>query len=1290
MTKLLVPRSLASTTLKHPELKLHIAHSKFFLYPTMIRTALFLLALALSSRVAAQSAAQPALHQEPTKPNTAKNEKMKGLLWEIAGNGMTRPGYLYGTMHVSEKLVFNLSDSFFIALRSVDDVALETDCERWQEFQEQLSSSREEMGGRYGSYRPRRSGINLYNGAFLFESPANDVLGGMLSFKPYLSNEFLYRSEEYRADYEENTYLDLFIHQAGKKLGKKVFGLETIDGSYEAVTRASLPPENDKDEERTYNRGYVSRDDFEGAYRDQDLSLLDSLDQLMTPSKHYRKWMLDERNIVMANGIDSVMRRGETIFAAVGAAHLPGDMGVIQLLRKKGYTMRAVKFNTVAEPAVKESIEKLHYPVKFNTQWAPDSSWSAEAPGKFYETVDAGGFTQHLFADMSNGAYYAVYSVKTNGFWTGQNPEYIAKRLDSLLYERVPGKIQERKRLDGPFPGHEITTRTRRGDILRYKVMVTPFDVLVFLIGGTGEYALGEEATRFLKSARIPQTSPRSEVRPTVVRPQHGGFTATFPATLLVNTTDQFNQLEQPDDFLAATIDPRDQAVYFLLRKEYHDWNFIEEDSFELNIIGEKIAEAYTKTPPQVKLISTKPYPTQDISFRADKDSAQIHLRLVIDGPIYYLLGTRSRNATPPTAFFESFALHAENYPEGWKEKRDTSVKFTVSIPNLPEKPIPAFVTRMQKLYQEAAERRGGYGDYGSNSRYKSAILQSPATGEKVQVGMYEMPEFTAFPTLDSLKISTKKDQSNNGKLVIRESSWQEINGMQVADFTLQDTNSNRGIKSKVFIVNRKTYTLTATVNLDEPESEFIRRMFSTFKPTDSVSADAPYGKRNLDFLKNIYSADSLQRKKALKELDIVYAPQFKTEDFEVVKAAIENPGFGKLKFTDRKNLIDLLGDIKSPQTVPYLLNFYQKSGDSVRYQAAVIDNLADIQTKESYKTLIRLLLEQPIQSDGYGQGIFSELRDSLELAATLYPDLLKLTAIDEFQDDIFDLLFLLRKNNLVKPRDYANQKDRLIQNASYRLTRYRMGWETDHEDGDEDENYSYTSSNSSSVLKRNLSLLSPFIRKDDKVKSLMERALSLGDKQLQLFVYGLYLQTGIPVASEQLKPFAEQQETQALVYGQLASAQQLANYPASWFKDTTSLLESYFFGKGGTRSNIDSVRLISRHKTRFRSGDAWLYFFDVKQKKNPDWILAYAYVPKDMAFLADSKDNGIVNNDSYNYRNRKYLRSRPEVQVMQSTTGKKKEEVMKKKIGAIRFENRERYFENSGGDYRPDIYDDF
>ncbi|MCK6693147.1 MAG: TraB/GumN family protein, partial [Thermoanaerobaculia bacterium] len=607
-------------------------------------------------------------------------EKLKGLLWEISGNGIARPGYLYGTMHVPEKLAFNLSDSFFIALQQTDIVALETDHDQWQAFTEMLEAQENEHWDgdiEQANIRQSTQG-DLYNEMFAFPTPDNQLLGAILSARPRMTNEFLYRSNQYRQDYEEDTYLDLFIFQAGRKLGKKVIGLETMEGSYEAFIRSQLPDEEaENDGNRPYYPGLYDRTTIEEAYRDQDLSLLDSLNKMMSPGKNFQRWMQDERNQIMVGRIDSILQSGTALFSAVGAAHLPGETGLIRMLRQKGYTLRPVQFSAQKSKSVKDSIDALHYPVQFSRHWLADSSWSVEAPGKFFQTMEMPGLEQQLCTDMSNGAYYAVYHIETYGLWNGQSPAYIAERLDSMIYEKIPGKIQERKRISDPFPGHEITTRTRRGDIIRYKILVTPFNVFLFATGGNGNYALGKEGTQFLNSIRYNATPSAPSGARFELYPPQGGFRIRFPAAPFLNTTGDPEAKRR----LAVAADPADGSVYMFYRADFHDWGYIEEDSFELNIIGENIAAAFTKKAPRIREVAGKPFPVQDVSFRSDRDSAYYFLRLAIDGPRYYLLGCRKKTDEAPLSFFESFAIEPVRYPDDWANLTDSTVMFRTKVP---------------------------------------------------------------------------------------------------------------------------------------------------------------------------------------------------------------------------------------------------------------------------------------------------------------------------------------------------------------------------------------------------------------------------------------------------------------------------------------------------------------------------------------------------------------------------------------------------------------------------------
>ena len=59
------------------------------------------------------------------------SKKYPSLLWKISGNGLKKPSYLYGTMHVSNRVAYHLSEQFFDALKSVDVVGLETNPGDW-------------------------------------------------------------------------------------------------------------------------------------------------------------------------------------------------------------------------------------------------------------------------------------------------------------------------------------------------------------------------------------------------------------------------------------------------------------------------------------------------------------------------------------------------------------------------------------------------------------------------------------------------------------------------------------------------------------------------------------------------------------------------------------------------------------------------------------------------------------------------------------------------------------------------------------------------------------------------------------------------------------------------------------------------------------------------------------------------------------------------------------------------------------------------------------------------------
>ena len=135
------------------------------------------------------------------------SKKYPTLLWKITGNGIKKPSYLYGTMHVSNRVAYHLSEQFFDALKSVDVVGLETNPGEWLENMDKTGelSQLNQFTNPYGYNQ------DFYRSSFDVSFPDKRLLQGVLSYDPDIINGLLYRHNRSRENFEENTYIDLFI-----------------------------------------------------------------------------------------------------------------------------------------------------------------------------------------------------------------------------------------------------------------------------------------------------------------------------------------------------------------------------------------------------------------------------------------------------------------------------------------------------------------------------------------------------------------------------------------------------------------------------------------------------------------------------------------------------------------------------------------------------------------------------------------------------------------------------------------------------------------------------------------------------------------------------------------------------------------------------------------------------------------------------------------------------------------------------------------------------------------------
>src|SRR6185503_5152216 len=387
---------------------------------------LLLLLVSFSAILSKQPKSQNA--KKPTSGSQTPGKKYTSLLWEITGNDLQKPSYLFGTMHISDKLVFHLGDPFYNAIKSADVVALETNPEDWQDdYSESIFLKNRNRYGLDNFYFGNRSFSMDKMDIRSFSIESNDeAIKAALAVEPSLVNGLLYRTYGSRmADFEEDTYLDMYIFQTGKKLGKKLAGVENFKESEKLVLEAYRDMYTDeKRKRRSYDMEgmFANPKKMEEAYRNGDLDALDSLDALEVISEAFQEKFLYKRNEIQAKNIDSIIKK-QTLFVAVGAAHLPGKRGVIEMLRAMGYTLRPIKVGE-QNSKQKEVIDNKRYLSTFNNLTSDDGFYQVNIPGKkFYTFNEWTGMDIKQYADMANGSYYMVVRVKTNSNFLGQNSD---------------------------------------------------------------------------------------------------------------------------------------------------------------------------------------------------------------------------------------------------------------------------------------------------------------------------------------------------------------------------------------------------------------------------------------------------------------------------------------------------------------------------------------------------------------------------------------------------------------------------------------------------------------------------------------------------------------------------------------------------------------------------------------------------------------------------------------------------------------------------------------------------
>ncbi len=243
----------------------------------------------------------------------------EGFFWRISGNGLLKPSYLLGTVHLSDKRVFNFGDSLYAAIQESQGYAMELDPDSLMMYFFDEESKREFSPLVKDLVDPKKFALARKKLQQAFGKPADKVT--IKELKGYFNDWVNVMSEG-----SMQTFMDAYLFNAAKKQGKWVGGIEDVADQVglfsvedEKDTRISVEYQlHDFMNGNKQSKKYL--EDMIRIYVENDLNQLFNMDAY-TLSVSKDSVML-RRNAKMSRRIDSLARIRNTVFA-VGSLHLP-------------------------------------------------------------------------------------------------------------------------------------------------------------------------------------------------------------------------------------------------------------------------------------------------------------------------------------------------------------------------------------------------------------------------------------------------------------------------------------------------------------------------------------------------------------------------------------------------------------------------------------------------------------------------------------------------------------------------------------------------------------------------------------------------------------------------------------------------------------------------------------------------------------------------------------------------------------------------------------------------------
>lgn len=900
-----------------------------------------------------------------------QDTKYPSFLWEITGNKLSKPSYLLGTVHLKDRRLIDANDSIFVALSNTESFAMELHPD---------SVYKEIFAYRYGKKKLPKT-LELTDGQKEeFKRRYQQEYGippDSIAFKNPGTIRYIMNPSHDKED-DLKSIFDSYLYGVAKSHNKIIIGLEPVRD--QRTTGKNHEPLIELDH-RDSARYYAEFEEITRCYVNGDLQ---KLMDLMGP--HIDDDEMKSRNYTMLDRLTGQLQE-MSVFAAVGAAHLPGSQGLIHLLREQGYTLRPVRtLNTRLSDGFSINYETQKWTTFIDTA----NHYEVQLPDGYFYHENSTYKSLLNYGDMSTESEMLV-SARYVGNLAGMPPEeFIEEQIKkSALTEGH--ELLSRKSIDRHgASGTQILTRWGKHPF-KWEFWLannTWYTLCLYIKKGEPDTYL---ANRFFESFKTHKQISTVNNAPFVH--EAGAFSVQFPNApkYMLNTGVQNNGNIDIEYRLHnhLAVDKENKINYFVRYNDYPLGYMLDDRDAVYQTMKTELAGMDPNVGEPVRIRKDG---LEGASYSAQLPQSNMFLEMWTRGNRVYLVMQENldkKNNRKNESFFSSF--HAVAYRQTqWQPFNLKNIN--LELPATDCIPFPATDSLADP-------------DFKTNTYV--ALDTNSSTVFSVQ--RVDLPKYYRLNNNDSLYYSWYKLVKELTEELITYKPV-KCHNFNAAFYTTKDTVKRNFTANIIWVNGNKLYQIGASADsITVSKLDAVRMMESVELHTKAEPFDLFGSKADLLF-SDLLHRDTLISSQAHNAIESYYV--FEKDELPLLYNALQE------KYPDddepdgiRSELIDNLSIVNDEFTVQVLKELLSKPSSTDGMRKAILTTVMAIDSTH-YDWYLTALNEYKPQSGSYNGMLLRPLTDSLPYTLHNFDRVAPLFEVETYRSILISTCLNLLKGN--------------------------------------------------------------------------------------------------------------------------------------------------------------------------------------------------------------------------------------------------------------------------------------